>query len=119
MDKILIRDLKIFAYHGVNSEKKRDGQNFYLDIDLSVNMTKACYSDCVDDTVSYAKVIKTVKRIFTAQSFDLIEKAAQAVADGILSEYPDVFKTDIVLKKPEAPVKADFGWVGVSISRER
>ena len=42
MDKILIRDLKIFAYHGVNEEEKINGQNFVFDIDLFVNMTKAC-----------------------------------------------------------------------------
>lgn len=119
MDKILIRDLKLFAYHGVNPEEKRDGQNFCFDIDLSVNMTKACYSDDVNDTVSYAKVIKTVKRVFTAEKYDLLEKAAQITADAILEEYPDVFTVDITLKKPEAPVKADFGWVGVSISRGR
>ena len=41
MDKILIRDLKIFAYHGVNEEEKVNGQNFIFDIDLSVNMIKA------------------------------------------------------------------------------
>ena len=52
MDKILIRDLKIFAYHGVNEEEKVNGQNFIFDIDLSVNMIKACYSDNVDDTLS-------------------------------------------------------------------
>ncbi len=119
MDKILIRDLKLFAYHGVNPEEKRDGQNFCFDIDLSVNMTKACYSDDVNDTVSYAKVIKTVRRVFTAEKYDLIEKAAQITADAILEEYPDVFTVDITLKKPEAPMKADFGWVGVSISRGR
>ena len=31
MDKILVRGLKIFAYHGVNEEEKIDGQNFILD----------------------------------------------------------------------------------------
>lgn len=119
MDKILIRDLKLFAYHGVNEEEKRDGQNFYFDIDLYVNITKACYSDSVDDTVSYAKVVKTVRRVFCAEKYDLLEKASQVTADAILAEYPDVFRVDITLKKPEAPMKADFGWVGVSISRER
>lgn len=119
MDKILIRDLKIFAYHGVNPEEKRDGQHFVFDIDLSVNMTKACYSDDVNDTVSYAKVIKTVKRVVTGEKYDLLEKVAQITADAILEEYPEVFFVDITLKKPEAPVKADFGWVGVRISRER
>lgn len=119
MDKILIRDLKIFAYHGVNPEEKRDGQNFVFDIDLSVNMTKACYSDDVNDTVSYAKVIKTVTRVVTAQKYDLLEKVAQVTADAIFEEYPDVFAVEIILKKPEAPMNADFKWVGVQIHRER
>lgn len=119
MDKILIRDLKIFAYHGVNPEEKRDGQHFVFDIDLNVNMTKACHNDDVNDTVSYAKVIKTVTRVCTACKYDLLERLAQVVADAVLSEYPDVFSLEITLKKPEAPMKADFGWVGVNIKRER
>ena len=119
MDKILIRDLKIFAYHGVNPEEKIDGQNFVFDVDLYVNITKACHSDNVEDTVSYAKVIKTITRVFTAEKYDLLEKAAQITADAVLAEYTDVSRVDITLKKPEAPMKADFGWVGVQISRER
>ena len=119
MDKILIRDLKLFAFHGVNEEEKIDGQNFVFDIDLYVNMTKACYSDNVEDTVSYAKVIKTVTRVFTAKKYDLLEKAAQITADAILDEYSDVSKVTVTLKKPEAPMKADFSYVGVQIERER
>lgn len=119
MDKILIRGLKLFAYHGVNDEEKVNGQNFIFDIDLYVNITKACYSDDVFDTVSYAKVIKTVTRVFTEKKYDLLEKAAQITADTILEEYPDVFRVDITLKKPEAPMKADFDYVAVQISRER
>ena len=115
MDKILIRDLKIFAYHGVNEEEKINGQNFVFDIDLFVNMTKACYSDDVNDTVSYAKVIKTVTKVVTEKKYNLLEKAA----DAILEEYSDVSKVKITLKKPEAPMKADFSYVGVKIERER
>lgn len=119
MDKILIRDLKLFAYHGVNPEEKTDGQNFIFDIDLTLDLTKPCRSDCVDDTVSYAAVVKTVRRVFTAQKYDLIERAAQATADGILSEFPPVKSILITLKKPEAPIKADFGYVAVQLCRER
>lgn len=119
MDKILIRDLKIFAYHGVNPEEKRDGQHFVFDIDLSVNITKACHSDDVSDTVSYAKVIKTVNRVVTAEKYDLLERVAQVVCDAIFEEYSDVMSISLTLKKPEAPMKADFGWVGVQIFRER
>ncbi len=119
MDKILIRDLKIFAYHGVNPEEKENGQNFVFDIDLYVNFSRACFSDDIADTVSYAKVIKTVKRIFTEEKYDLLEKAAQIVCDAIFDEYEQVEKIRLTLKKPEAPISAEFGWVGVEIFRER
>lgn len=119
MDKISVKGLKLFAYHGVNPEEKENGQNFVIDLDYYVNIAKACQMDSLDDTVSYAKVVKTVRRVFTAQKYDLIERAAQVIADAVLDEYEDIFKVEITLKKPEAPIKADFDYVAVSISRER
>ena len=73
----------------------------------------------MEDTVSYAKVVKCVKRVFTAEKYDLIERAAQVVADAILNEFEEILKVDVTLKKPEAPVKEDFDYMAVSISRER
>lgn len=119
MDIIKIKGLKLFAYHGVNPEEKEDGQNFVFDIDLYVNINKACASDDVNDTVSYAKVIKTVRRVFTETKYDLLEKCAQVVSDAIFEEYLDVQKVEITLKKPEAPMKADFEYVAVNIVRTR
>lgn len=119
MDKITIKNLKLFAYHGVNPEEKENGQSFYLDIDYYLNMTRACYNDCLDDTVSYAKVVKLVRSVFTAESYDLIERAAQVVADAILDTFDVITRVDITLKKPEAPVSAEFDYMAVSISRER
>ena len=119
MDKITIKNLKLFAYHGVNPEEKENGQNFFIDLDYYLDMENACHSDNLDDTVSYAKVVKTARRVFTAQSFDLIEKAAQTVADAVLDEYGAISRVDITLKKPEAPVNADFEYMAVSISRNK
>ena len=31
MEKIIIKNLEIFAYHGVNPEEKQNGQRFLLD----------------------------------------------------------------------------------------
>lgn len=119
MDKILIRNLKIFAYHGVNPEEKQDGQNFVFDIDAYVDISVPCESDNVEDTVSYAKIIKETVRIFTCQKDDLLERAAQRVADGLFEKFDKIQSLRILLKKPEAPIKADFEYVGVEIFRER
>lgn len=119
MDKITIKNLKIFAYHGVNPEEKENGQDFYIDLDYYVNIAKACHNDCIDDTVSYAKVVKVITRAFTAEKYNLIEKAAQVTADAVLDSFEEIFRVDITLKKPQAPVKAEFDYMAVSISRER
>ena len=119
MDKILVRNLKIFAYHGVNPEEKVDGHNFVFDIDAYVDISVPCVTDNVEDTVSYAKIIKETVRIFTSQKDDLLERAAQRVADGLFESFDKIQSLRILLKKPEAPIKADFEYVGVEIFRER
>ncbi len=119
MDKILVRNLKIFAYHGVNPEEKDNGQNFVLDIDAFVDINVPCRTDDVEDTVSYAKIIKETVKIFTSQKDDLLERASQRVADGLFERFDKIQALRILLKKPEAPIKADFEYVGVEIFRER
>lgn len=119
MDKITIKNLRLFAYHGVLDFEKKNGQEFIFDIDYYLNMTRACHNDDLEDTVSYADVVECVKKVFTSVSYDLIERAAQVVADAIFDEFEQIFKVEITLKKPNAPVNADFDYMAVSIVRER
>lgn len=119
MDKIIIKGLKVFAYHGVNPEEKVDGQNFILNITAYRSLKKACTTDNLDDTVSYAKILKTAVRAMNEDKYDLLEKVAQRVAEQIFLEFPSIESLDVCLKKPEAPIKADFDYVGIEISRTR
>ena len=41
MDKILIRGLRVYAYHGVKAEEKEKGQPFLLDIDMAADTRAA------------------------------------------------------------------------------
>ncbi|HBT64315.1 MAG TPA: dihydroneopterin aldolase [Ruminococcaceae bacterium] len=118
MDKILIKGLRVFAYHGVNPEEKQNGQMFELDITLWVDLSKAGQTDDLNQTINYAKVSKLVVAVMQAEKYDLIERAATQVADAILQNYP-VETVTVLLKKPEAPMKADFDYVGVEITRTR
>ncbi len=119
MDKILIRNLKIYAYHGVLDEEKANGQYFIFDIDASVDISLPCVTDNVEDTVNYALMVECVTEIFTSQKDDLVERAAQRVADGLFAQFEKISALRILLKKPSAPIDADFDWVGVEINRKR
>ena len=119
MGTITVRGLKVYAYHGVNPEEKEDGQIFVLDIDAHIDLRAACKSDRLEDTVSYAKIIKTTIALMTSEKNDLIERAAQRVADGLLQEFPTLEGVRITLKKPDAPIHADFEYAAVKIEVKR
>ncbi len=119
MDKIIVKDLKLFCYHGVNAEEKVDGQNFIFDIEAFMNLDLPCKTDNVNDTVSYAKIIKTVRRVAQSEKNDLLEYVSQRVADALFEEFEKIEKLVITLKKPEAPIKAEFDYVAVQIERTR
>lgn len=121
MEKIIIKGLKIRAFHGVNPEEKIDGQNFILDITAQLDVEQAKCSDDVDYTVSYSEIIKTATAVFTERSYNLIETAANKVGVEIMKTYPRLSCVTVLLKKPEAPIKADFEYVAVeeTITREQ
>ena len=119
MDKIIVKNLELFCYHGVNPEEKVDGQIFVFDVEAEVDLSLPCKTDNVDDTVSYAKIIKTVRRVAQSEKNDLLEYVAQRVVDELFDEFSKIEKIVLTLKKPEAPIKADFSYVAVQIERVR
>lgn len=119
MDKIRIKGLRLFAYHGVNPEEKRDGQEFVLDITLKADLSRARQTDDLHDTVNYAAVRKTIQRAFTEAKYDLIERAAEAVCQAVLEDFPQVREIKLQLKKPQAPMNAVFDYVAVEITKKR
>ena len=120
MDKILIKNLKIYAYHGVNEAEKQNGQIFLIDVKLKFkSLSNACLSDDINDTISYSKIIKTVSKVATENKYNLLETLAEKIASTILNEYSLAQKVSVCVKKPMAPIKASFDYVGVKITRSR
>lgn len=118
MDKIIIDGLRTFAYHGVNPEEKEKGQPFEMDIILEADLSRPGRTDNLADTVNYAKVCKTALAVFHEGKDNLLERAAARVAAAILDDFP-VEAVTVRLKKPRAPIAADFANVAVEITRCR
>jgi dihydroneopterin aldolase/2-amino-4-hydroxy-6-hydroxymethyldihydropteridine diphosphokinase len=119
LDELIISGLKLFAYHGVNPEEKANGQNFLLDLLLTLDLSRASQTDNLADTVNYATVIKVVTASFTFGRRDLIERAAEVAADAVLSAFPAVCAVELTVKKPEAPVSAQIDFAACRLRRAR
>lgn len=118
MDKILIRGLRVYAFHGVKQEEQRKGQPFILDMTLEADLVAACKSDRLDETVNYSAAVRTACKAMETPSA-LIEHAAERVAQALLGEFPQLAAVTVTLKKPRAPIAADFDYVAVELRRER
>ncbi len=117
MKEIIIKNLKIFAYHGVHQEEKINGQNFYIDAVCKVIGNSEI--DNIENTVSYSEIIKNIKRSMLSQSFDLIETAADYTCKKLIENFNEISEIELTLKKPEAPIKEDFEYVAVKIIKKR
>ena len=118
-DRIFIKGLHVHARHGVLPYERSVGQVFVIDIDLSVDLTKAARSDRLADTISYGTVAEEAQRVFSAKPFKLVEAAAGALADAMLALFPAVWSVRVTIHKPHAPIAAIFDDVGVELTRAR
>ena len=119
MDKIRIEKIKVFAHHGVLDEEKKNGQDFFITIEMELNLKYAGVSDRLEKTVNYADVTLLAKETFTETIYNTIEAAAEAVVEAILSNYDIVRKVTVKVSKPHAPIEAEFGDVNVTITRSK
>jgi dihydroneopterin aldolase len=79
MDKIIIKGIEVFAYHGALSEENSLGQRFTIDITMKKDIRKACINDTLEDTVHYGFVHDDVVTLTKNNKFKLIEKLAEAL----------------------------------------
>lgn len=119
MNKIIIKNFRIFAHHGVHPEEKINGQNFYIDAEITTSKTPGYSNDKIEDTLSYSVVMRKIKKIFTNKSYNLLEKCAEVLCESLLNEYGEISEIKLTLKKPEAPINEDFEYVGIEITRNR
>ena len=119
MESIHIAGLELYAYHGCNEGEREDGQVFLLDITMEADLAKACQSDGLRDTVNYSDVIRCAAAIFTGETYNLIERAAEVTAQAILEQFPVIESVTLRAHKPDAPVLYPAADIYVEIKRGR
>ena len=118
-EKIIINNLKISARHGVySSEKDIDGV-FEINVLLWVNLKKAIQTDKIQDTVDYCAIISKVNDVFTKRDYSLIETVGSDICNEVLCAFSNIEQIKINIKKPHAPIDAEFDSVEVEIKKKR
>ncbi|MDQ8201601.1 dihydroneopterin aldolase [Pelagicoccus sp. SDUM812003] len=119
LDKIFLKSMELYGYIGVLEEEKRQGQTFYVDVELGLDLRPAGRSDLLSKTVNYADVFALAEQLMDEARCDLIESYAEQLAEEILKYFDLAVTVSVTVKKPEAPIEGKFESVGVTIFRER
>ena len=117
MDKIILKGIQFYGYHGVSEAERELGQKYAVDIEIDFDLEPAGRSDNLNDTVNYSEIFRLVIEVGTSEKFLLIESLAQKIADAILSRFP--IETVLVrVKKLTPPIPGELEYAGVEIVRE-
>lgn len=107
MDSIELTGISFHAYHGVMPQERIVGNNYTVDLRLSLSLSEASLSDDLKDTVNYAEVYRITREEMAIPS-SLLEHAAGRIARRIKSHFPQIGSVRIRLAKKNPPLGADL-----------
>lgn len=117
MDKITIKNLEIFANHGVFPEENVLGQKFVVSAVLYTDIREAGKSDDLTKSIHYGEVSHQIKSYVENHTFQLLERVAEGLARELLLSVPRLEGIKLEIKKPWAPVGLPLETVSVEIER--
>ena len=117
MDKIEIKNLEIFANHGVFPEENVLGQKFVVSATLYTDTRKAGLTDELTSSIHYGEVSHMITRFAKEHTYKLLEALAENLCQMLLSELPLLEMVTLRVEKPWAPVGLPLDTVAVEITR--
>jgi 7,8-dihydroneopterin aldolase/epimerase/oxygenase len=100
-DYVSVKDLHVPAVIGVHAWEREIEQTLTFSVDMRADVRTAAASDDIADALDYSAVAGTIAVVVRAGKFQLIETAAERVAERLLADHP-VSWLRLELRKPIA-----------------
>ena len=117
MDIIEIKNLEIFANHGVFPEENVLGQKFVVSAKLYTSTRKAGLTDELTASIHYGEVSQMITKFTKEHTYKLLETLAENLCQLLLHEFPLMNAITLRIEKPWAPVGLPLDTVAVEITR--
>lgn len=116
-DKLLLQNMMFYGFHGVYEHERELGQRFYVDVELTLDMTKAIEADDLVQTLDYVTVYDQVKAIVENQKFQLVETLAGRIAQVLLHD--PVNTATVRVRKSGVPLPGQVDFLQVEVTRSK
>lgn len=115
---ILVKGIKVYAYHGCLPEEAIIGGNYVVDVKVKTDLDKAYKTDLLTDTIDYVKISEVVKGEMAVRA-NLVEHVAGRIAEKLMGEFSLIEKMEVTVTKINPPMNAEVDSVSVTIKRGR
>jgi 7,8-dihydroneopterin aldolase/epimerase/oxygenase len=116
MDTIFISELKVKTKLGVPEWERMTPQTIILDIEIGYDLTKACKSDTIADTIDYGAVVARIRETLTEHSFQLVEALAEHICQLILNDFK---AENVKIKVAKPAILPGLKALGVIVERSK
>ena len=114
-----IEGLEVYGHHGVPLEERVLGQRLLYDVRLSMKDCQGAETDRVEDTIDYTEIIDVITEVTTVESYSLLERLAQVVAETILKKFSILDEVWVQVSKPHPPVACALMSVSAAVELKR
>jgi dihydroneopterin aldolase len=115
MDTIFLEQVKVQIKLGVPEWERMMPQTIILDIEIGYDLTNACKSDLITDTIDYGAVVGRIHETLSEKSFKLVEALAEHVCQLILKEFGAL---SVRIKVAKPGILPGLKALGVTIERK-
>jgi dihydroneopterin aldolase len=112
-DTVSIRDLRVSTVIGVYDWEREIEQALVFSVDMAADVAKAAARDDIADAVDYSAVAQAVKTVVTEGRFQLIETAAERVAERLIAD----FGLDWVRVEVVKPIASEGYTAAIAVER--
>ena len=116
MDIIFLSEVKVQTKLGVPEWERMIEQTIILDIEIGYDLSKACQSDDVADTIDYGLVVNRVRETLRENSFKLVEALAEHLCQLILKEFTAL---SVKVKVAKPAILPGLKALGVIVQRSK
>lgn len=112
---IVIKDIRLKAFHGVLPQERTVGGDFVVNVRVDYPFATAMQTDQVEHTLNYAVLYRLVRREMAVPS-QLLEHVAGRILRAIRTRFPEAGRVELSVTKLNPPMGGQCAGAGVELA---
>jgi|GEM_PF-237535 len=118
-DKIQVKNITCYAQIGVADNERMIGQKLCIDLEVTLDLYTAGFTDNLSDTISYVELASQVISTTQAKDYKLLEHLSHEICSDLFARFSQLEDISITIYKPHIPNPDFVGEASVSLYRNR